>query len=129
MALSKHGMPFRPVAVPLSLQFTPVKAVCNVAAMRAIFPGAALVDAKFIPTMTAYDLSIATMLDQFRVSVPPLRPARIRTKQPGFPSRSLNQRDAAALTRFFRATGLVFNYSTQSISLAVGFYGVYGQSH
>ena len=122
-------MPFQPVAVPLSLQFTPVKAIRDVAAMRAIFPGAVLIDAKYTPAMAAYDLSITAMLYQFRVSVPPLRPARIRTKQPGFPSRSLNQRDAAALTRFFRATGLVFNYTTQSIPLAVGFYGIHGQSH
>ena len=72
MALSKHGMPFRPVAVPLSLQFTPVKAIRDVAAMRAIFPGAVLIDAKYASAMSADDLSITAMLDQFRVGIPPL---------------------------------------------------------
>ena len=125
-----RGMPFQPVAVPLSLQFTPVKAICNVAAMRAIFPGAVLVDAKYTPAMAAYDLSIATMLDQFRVSVPPLRPASIRTKQSGFLTRSLVKRCATVLTYCsYAAMVLGCSFATQSISLTVGFHCIHGQPH
>ena len=100
MALSKRGMSFRLEAVPLSLQFTPVKAICNVAAVRAIFPGAVLVDAKFTSAMTAGDLTITVMFDQFRVRIPPFCPASIRAKKSGFPTRNLNHGCAAAFTRF-----------------------------
>lgn len=89
MALSKRGMSFRLEAVPLSLQFTPVKAICNVAAVRAIFPGAVLVDAKGLTALTADDLPFTTMLDQFRVGIPPLCTTSIRAKKAGLLTWSL----------------------------------------
>ena len=100
MALSKRGMPFLPEAVPLSLQFTPVKAIRNVAAVRAIFPSAVFGCSKYLSAMGADDLPITAMFDQFRVSIPPFCPASIRTKKSGLPTRNLNHGCAAAFTRF-----------------------------
>lgn len=67
-----RDMTFLLEAVPLSLQFTSVEAVCNVAGVGAVFPGAVFVDAKGLTAMTADNLPITAMFDQFRVSVPPL---------------------------------------------------------
>ena len=56
--------------------------------------------------------------------------ANIRAKHPGFLPRSLNQGCATVLTYLFNtARVLGSNYATQGISLAVGFYGIYGQLH
>lgn len=70
------------------------------------------------------------MVDQFRVGIPPFCSAGIRAKHPGFLPRSLNQGCATVLTYLFNtARVLGSNYATQGISLAVGFYGIYGQLH
>lgn len=129
MALTMRDMPFQPVVVPWSLQFTSVKAICNVAGVGAIFPGAVFTNAKCPPAMAANGLSVTTMLDQFRVSIPPFGSASIRAEEPTFPSRSLNQSCSAALTRFFRTAGLVRNRTSQSIPFTVGFNRVHGQPH
>lgn len=56
--------------------------------------------------------------------------ANIRAKHPGFLPRSLNQGCATVLTYLFNtARVLGSNYATQGISLAIGFYGIYGQLH
>lgn len=66
-----RGMPFQPEAVLLSLQFTPVETICNVAAVGAIFPGAVFADAENLSTMVADNLAFTAMVDQFRVGIPP----------------------------------------------------------
>ena len=129
MALTMRDMPFQPVVVPWSLQFTSVKAICNVAGVGAIFPGAVFADTKCLSAMAAGGLSVTTMLDQFRVSIPPFGSASIGTENSAFPSGSLNQNRSAAPTRFFRTVGLVRNCTAQVVSFAVGFYRIHGQSH
>ena len=109
MVLTIRGKPFQNEAVLLSLQLTSVKAVCNVAAVGAIFPGAVWSNTKGLPTMTADDLAVATVLDQFLVGIPPFRSAGIRAENSAFPSGRLNQNCSAALTRFFSTAGLVRN--------------------
>ena len=104
-----RDMPFQPAIVPWSLQFTSVKAICNVAAVGAIFPGTVFADTKCLPTMTADGLSVTTMLDQFRVGIPPFGSAGIRAEESAFPSGSLNQGGSAVFTHFFNATGLARN--------------------
>lgn len=124
-----RDMPFLLEAVPLSLQFTSVEAVCNVAGVGAIFPGAVFADAKCLPTMAADDLAFTAMVDQFRVGIPPFGSAGIGAKYPGFPSRILNQRRVAALAYAIRAVWLLNDYCSQGVTPTVGFYGIYGQTH
>ena len=129
MVLTMRGMPFQPAVVPWSLQFTSVETVCNVATVRAIFPGAVRGDIKWLPTMTADDLAVATALNQFRVGIPPFGSAGIRAENSAFPSRRLHQSHSAALTRIFCAAMLVYNRTAQGIPFAVSFHRIYGQSH
>jgi len=124
-----RDMPFQPATVPVSLRFTSVKAICNVAGMGAVFPGTVFVDTEGLTAMTADDLPIATMLNQFWVGIPPFRSASIRAENSAFPSGSLDQSCSAAFTHFFSATGLVRNRTAQSIPFTVGFHRVHGQSH
>ena len=129
MVLTMRGMPFQPAVVPWSLQFTSVKAICNVAGMGAVFPGTVFVDTEGLTAMTADDLPIATMLNQFWVGIPPFRSASIRAENSAFPSGYLNQRYSAAFTHFFCAARLVRNCTAQGIPFAVGLDCIYGQSH
>ena len=129
MALTMRDMPFQPVVVPWSLQFTSVKAICNVAGVGAIFPGAVFGDAKCLPTMTADDLPFTAMGSQFRVGIPPFGSAGIGAEKSAFSSGSLNQNRSAALTRFFRAAGLVRNRTAQVVPFAVSFHRIHRQSH
>ena len=105
----KRGIPFRPVAVPVSLQFTSVETVCNVASVGAVFPGAVFVDAKGFSAMSADDLPITTMLYQFWVGIPPFRSASIGAEDSAFPSGSLNQGSSAAFTHISHTTRLFCN--------------------
>ena len=125
-----RDMPFRLEAAPVSLRITSVEAVCNVAVVGTVFPGALFADAENLSTMTADSLAYVPMVDQFGMGVPPFGSAGIRAEHLGFLSRSLNQGCAAALTHLFHtARVLGSNYATQGISLAVGFYGIHGQTH
>lgn len=116
-----RDMPFRLEAAPVSLRITSVEAVCNVAVVGTVFPGALFADAENLSTMTADNLASVPMVDQFGMGVPPFGSAGIRAEHLGFSSRSLNQGCAAALTHLFHtARVLGSNYATQGISLAVG---------
>lgn len=129
MALTMRDMPFQPVVVPWSLQFTSVKAICNVAGVGAIFPGAVFADTKCLSAMAAGGLSVTTMLDLFRVGIPPFGSAGIGAEESAFPSGSLNQGGSAVFTHFFNATGLARDRTTQSIPFAVGLHRIHRQSH
>ena len=129
MALTMRGMPFQTEAGLLSLQLTSVKAVCNIATMRTIFPGAVFGNAKRLSAMAADDLVVTTVLDQFRVGIPPLSSASIGAENSAFPSRRLHQSHSAALTRIFCAARLVYSRTAQGIPFAVSFHRIYGQSH
>lgn len=124
-----RGMPFQPETARLSLQITPVEAICNVAVMRTILPGTVFGDAKGLPTMGADNLAFTAMVDQFRVGIPPFGSAGIRAENSAFPARNLNQSCSAALTRFFHTAGLVRNRTAQVVPFAVSFHRIHGQSH
>ena len=104
-----RDMPFLIEAVPLSLQFTSVETIFNVAGVGAIFPWAVLVDAKGFSAMSADDLPITTMLDQFWVGIPPFRSASIGAEDSAFLSGSLNQGSSAAFTHISHTTRLFCN--------------------
>lgn len=106
-----------------------MKAVCNVATVRAIFPGAVFADTKSLPTMAADDLVITTVSDQFRVGVPPFSSAGSRAEDFAFSSGRLSQSCSAAFTHFFCAARLVQNCTAQGIPFAVSFHRIHGQSH
>lgn len=129
MVLAMRGMPFQTEAVRMSLLLTSVETVCNVAVVRAIFPGAVFSDAKCLPAIAADDLAFTAMGDQFRVGIPPFGSAGIRADNSAFPSGSLNQNCSTALTHFFCVAGLVRNRTAQSISFAKGLDGIYGHPH
>ena len=125
-----RDMPFRLEAAPASLQFTSVEAFCNVAVVRAVFPGALFADAENLSTVTADNLVSVPMVDQFGMGVPPFGSASIRAEHSGLPSRSLSQWCAAVLAHLFHSAGVLgSSFATQSISFAVGFYGIHGQAH
>lgn len=125
-----RDMTFQLATALLSLYLTSVEAVCNVAVVGTVFSGALFADAENLATMTADNLAPVPMVDQFGMGVPPFGSAGIRAEHLGFPSRSLNQWCAAALTHLFHtARVLGSNYATQGISLAVGFYSIHGQPH
>ena len=124
-----RDMPFQSEAVPASLQFTSVKAFCNVTFVGAVFASALSTDTENLPAMTAsYQLSVP-MVDQFWMGVPPFGSADIRAEYFWLPPRSANQRCATVLTNLVHTVTVPgSNYPAQGISLAVGFYGVHGQS-
>ena len=124
-----RDMPFRLEAVPASLQFTSVKAFCNVTFVGAVFSSALSIDTENLPAMTAGHQLSVPMVDQFRIGVPPFGSAGIRAEYFWLPPRSVNQWCATVLTNLVHTVTVPgSNYPAQGISLAVGFYGVHGQS-
>ena len=130
MAPTMRDMPFPLEVVLWSLPITSVKAVCNVAAMRAIFAGAVFINHERPSAMTADCLTAVPVLDHFRMGIPPFCSAGIGAKYPCLSARCLNQGHTAALASFrFGLCIRVRECTAQVISFAVGFHGVHRQPH